>query len=148
MATWVPKKTCCPQKYGCGRDFPETPKYFTPLTGKQSGYYNSYCKECAKAKRRTPKTIIEPCGPVKVCASTFGCGRALQKSEFYGRQALCKRCYAARWVPRLTEKRRSKREQEKRLIEGAHGDADSRESSFTRDLEELSGPPKDSIGSE
>ena len=148
MAAWISKKTCCPRQWGCGQELPETSQYFTPLTGKHAGYFNSYCKECAKAKRRKPKPIVEPYGPVKVCASKLGCGRSLRKSDFYGRQAACKSCYNARWVPDHTEKRRSKRDHEKLLIEGAHGDTYGRENSFTRDFKELSGPPGDSIGSE
>ena len=137
MALWIPKKTCCSQKWGCGKDFPETAKYFRPLTGKQAGYYDSYCHACAKLKRRKPpKAIVERHGPVKVCASKLGCGRSLYQSEFYGRQAICKSCYSARWVPQVREKRRLRRA--KQLVKLGHGLTDGGKGSFTADSKEFS----------
>ena len=137
MALWIPKKTCSSRKWGCGKDFPETAKYFRPLTGKQSGYYNSYCHACAKIKRHKPKKeSVEPHGTVKACLSILGCGRLLHQSEFYGRQAICKSCYSARWVPQVREKRRLRRA--KQLVKLGHGLTDGGKGSFTADSKEFS----------
>ena len=103
-----PLKICVPTKWGCGRAFHESKEYFRPFKGGKAGYFLSYCRACELKRSRSFRVVRipdPPSGPEKQCLGRGGCKRMLRKSDFYKKQGLCKRCYGARWVPYLREKR-------------------------------------------